>query len=95
MDSPPSATAMAGNEIEDELMLMQPRFMPMPGMGGIVDDDSDYVEVEVVPNGRSRGRSRNRSKGSRKKWKNKGGGGGGGRNRVAQGGQFLKFCSGI
>ena len=118
-DTPPSSVnAVAGNEIQDELMLMQPRsvtvrvakftylafstssqpfsfrFMPMPGMGGILDDtDSDYAEVAVV-SGRSRGRNRNRSKGkgggggggSRKtnKWRNRGGGHKN-RNRVAQG----------
>ena len=73
--------------------------MPMPGMGGILDDsDSDYAEVEVV-SGRSRGRNRNRSKGkggssggSRKtnKWRNRGGHKN--RNRVAQG-WWLIFCA--
>ena len=69
----------------------------MPGMGGIVDDDSDYAEVEVV-SGRSRGRNRNRSKSHRQKnWRNSGGGGHKGRNRnkVAQGGhsgQYLTYC---
>ena len=40
MDSPPSDSTMAGNEIEDELMLMQPRsvrdprcLIKMPGCG--------------------------------------------------------------
>ena len=31
MDSPPSDNTMAGNEIEDELMLMQPRSVRVPG----------------------------------------------------------------